>query len=387
MKRFIAYLGGLLALLTFFSCVREEMEEPVPQYGGTVSIRLSTAALQQTKTTTPGDGTVGDGGGIYLDGSGNPDLIILIANSDGDIVITYPNSGRSGIPYGELDGTATATEATLKFNFTSLIAGAYTVYAIGNTEGLWPMTDGTNTYSTGSALLSIATAAQVEALRFVDQERNTIGWEDAHYDDPGVKTWDDGLTVLNGRIPLSAKASMTVSAGKNGEAYLELLRCVAKVTAIIRNNTTTALDLTHYRHTVHGINPSSGYVIPRETEDYCGTVGNLLQYPEKKYVPTPYANPNDVPPIHINVTGSDAYSWYVFPSQGPYKICIGFTTGGTDHSYFKLPITNWRQEDIPELRRNQHLIVTTRLSEGKTVSFNFTVNDWDDDHVSSVIFD
>jgi hypothetical protein len=33
------------------------------------------------------------------------------------------------------------------------------------------------------------------------------------------------------------------------------------------------------------------------------------------------------------------------------------------------------------------LIVTTRLSVGKTVSFNFTVNEWDDDHVSTVSFD
>ena len=284
-------------------------------------------------------------------------------------------------------------EATLKFDFSTLAAGPYTVYAFGNTSGLWEMTDGTDDYATGSDLLSLTTKTQVDALRFKDQERNTIGWEDASFDDPEVpgKRWDDGVTLLNGRMPVSAKASLTVSSGKNGEAYLELLRCVAKVTAIIKNNTTYSLDLVHYRHTVHDINPSSGYVIPRESDDFCGTAGNLLQYPEKKYSPIPYANPEDVPPIHISTVGSEEYSWYVFPSQGPYKICIGFSedTSGEpiDHAYYKLPITNWRQQNIPELKRNQHMIVTTRLSEGKTVSFNFTVNDWDDDHVSTVQFD
>lgn len=307
------------------------------------------------------------------------DLIILIANSAGNIVITYPDSGRDGIPYGTLE-SHTAVEATLKFSFSTLAAGDYTVYAFGNTGGLWPMTDGTNNYASGSDLLSLTTEEQVNNLRFQDQERNTIGWENDSFNDPGVKTWDDGLVVLNGRIPVSAKASLKVSAGKNGEAYLELVRCVAKVTAIIKNNTSTALDLLHYRHTVHDINPSSGYVIPRESNDFCGTAGNLLQYPDKKYDPS-------TPTIHISEVGSEEYSWYVFPSKGPYNICIGFTENSIDHTYFNLPITNWRQANIPELKRNQHLIVTTRLSVGKTVSFNFTVNEWDDDHVSTVSFD
>ena len=386
MKRYIAYAFSLATLLlTFLSCTREEMKETGP--GGTITLHFGTSTLQTTKVTTPGDGVVADGGGLYLDGSGNPDLVILIANSDGDIVITYPNSERSGIPYGTLDGAATATLVKLSFDFSTLSSGKYTVYAFGNTSGLWPMTDGTNNYASGSDLLSLTTEEQVNNLRFQDQERNTTGWEDDSFNDPGVKTWDDGVAVLNSRLPVSARTSLTVSPGKNGEAYLELVRCVAKITAIIKNNTTVALDLLHYRHTVHDINPSSGYVIPRESNDFCGTAGNLLQYPEKKYSPDPYPDPNDVPPIHISEVGSESYSWYVFPSKGPYTICIGFTENSIDHTYFKLPITNWSQVNIPELKRNQHMIVTTRLSEGKTVSFNFTVNEWDDDHVSSVIFD
>lgn len=382
MKGLFVHIACLTALfLTFISCSRERKEESAPQKGGVVTISFGTSPLLQTKTETPGDGVVADGGGLYLDGSGNPDLVILIANSDGDIVITYPDSERSGIPYGTLDGAASATLVRLKFDFSTLAAGPYTVYAFGNTSGLWEMTDGTDDYATGSDLLSLKTKTQVDALRFQDQERNTIGWEDDEFNDPGVKQWDDGVTLLNGRMPVSAKASLTVSSGKNGEAYLELLRCVAKVSAIIKNNTSKELFLHSYRHTVHGINPSSGYVIPRESDDFCGTAGNLLQYPEKKYesVPDPY--------IHVDETSSNTYSWYVFPSQGPYTICIGFTESSVEHTYFKLPITNWRQQNIPELKRNQHMIVTTRLSEGKTVSFNFMVNDWEDDHVSTVQFD
>ena len=76
MKRKLAYL--LMALIVLFSCTREENGRPV-EYGGDVSLRFATGNLQTTKAETPGNGSVPDGGGLYLDGSGNPDLVILIA--------------------------------------------------------------------------------------------------------------------------------------------------------------------------------------------------------------------------------------------------------------------------------------------------------------------
>ena len=44
--------------------------------------------------------------------------------------------------------------------------------------------------------------------------------------------------------------------------------------------------------------------------------------------------------------------------------------------------------NIPKLARNQHLTITTRISKGKQVSFNFEVADWiTEDKTESVYFD
>ena len=388
MKRFLTYCC-LLALATVLSCSREVAQVPVCDPGTTVSFRFSTADLQATKATTPGDGDPADGGGIAgtTADTSNPDLVILIANNItghedyGKIVMAYPTTGT-------LEGgfTANDTDATIKFSFADKPAGNYTVYAFGNTEGMWDMTtNGSDTY-TGATLTSLTTAAQVESLYFKAQSRAPLGWEDAGYAAlPDSQKYDDGVSVQNGRLPVSAKASLTVSSGKNGEAYLELIRCVAKVTAIIINNTGEDMGLADYKHTVHGINPTSGYVLPHEP-DYTGTAANLLANPNAKYETD----------VEIPIWGdtSAEYDWYVFPSNGPYTICITFTLnkGSSDpekpektYTYNKLPVTNWRAEDIPALGRNQHITVTTRISKGLTVSFNFEVNDWTP-HTASVDF-
>lgn len=389
MKRFLIY-GCLLALATLLSCTREKVPVPVCGPGTSVSISFSTVELQDTKATTPGNGTVADGGGIAATtaDSSKPDLVILIANNItghedyGKIVMAYPTVGTLKSSFA-----TSATQATIKFDFSAKPAGDYIVYAFGNTEGLWDMTtNGSDTYS-GASLTTLTTAAQVEALYFKPQAHNTVGWEDSGYDAlPAAQKYDDGIALKNSRLPMSAKTSLTVTDGKNGEAYLELLRCVAKVTAIIINNTGAEMDLYNYKHTVHGINPTSGYVLPHEN-DVTGTAANLLANPCAKY---------DNPDLHIPITseGSQAYNWYVFPSNGPYTICLTFTLnkGSTDptkpektYTYTKLPITNWRAEDIPALGRNQHITVTTRISKGLTVSFNFEVNTWTE-HTAEVEF-
>ena len=391
MKRLLTY-GCLLALATLLSCTREKVPAPLCAPGSTVDFSFSTIDLQATKATTPGDGSAADGGGIAgttADPS-KPDLVILIANNIsghadyGNIVMAYPTSGTLQ--------SSSSTQATIKFDFSAKPAGDYIVYAFGNTEGLWEMTtNGSDTYS-GATLTTLTTAAQVEALYFTAQSRNTVGWEDAGYDAlPAAQKYDDGLTVKNTRLPLSAKASLTVSSGKNGEAYLELIRCVAKVTAVIVNNTGSAMNLYNYKHTVHGINPTSGYVIPHE-DDVTGTAANLLANPCVKYGDSDLYIP-------ITSDGSQTYNWYVFPSNGPYTICLTFTLNKGNpepvdpsdppaektYTYNKLPITNWRAENIPALGRNQHITVTTRISKGLTVSFNFEVNEWTE-HTNSVEF-
>jgi len=333
------------------------------------------------------------------------DLVILIADNQegsptrGNIVATYPDSGRGGVVAGSMVSQSTV-DAVISFN----IAGKgedweYTVYAFGNTAGLWPMTtDGENTISN---LTSLTTAAQVEALKFKAQTRNNTDWEpedEADDDDPedGVsdtyaalpdsEKYDDGVLLrAGGRLPVSAKSSLTVTAGGNGEAYLELLRCVAKVTAKIINNTGYPMNLYDYKHTVHGINPDQGWVIPHE-DDVIGTAANLLANPCAKYS-------NDAMYIPISADGSKEYNWYVFPSTGPYLLCLQFTLDKyvdgkkKTYTYNHLPITNWRAQNIPALERNQHLTVTTRISKGLTVSFNFEVTTWAPEHNASVEFD
>ena len=379
MKRFLTYCC-LLALATLLSCTREGSPAPVCGPDSTLELRFSTVGLQSTKAVPP---SAADGDLIAATTAdpSKPDLVILIANNItgdpnyGNIVMAYPTTGTLQ--------TSSATGATVKFNFSEKPAGDYIVYAFANTEGMWEMTtNGSDTYS-GATLTSLTTAAQVEALYFKAQTRNTVGWEDPGYASASPK-YDDGLDV-DDRLPLSAKASLTVSSGKNGEAYLELIRCVAKVTAILINNTDEDMGLAEYKHTVHGINPTSGYVLPHEP-DYTGTAGNLLANPDEKY-----GSPVQIP---IWEDTSQEYDWYVFPSNGPYTICITFTLnkGSSDplkpertYTYNNLPITNWRAQNIPALARNQHITVTTRISKGLTVSFNFEVSDWTP-HTASVEF-
>ena len=374
MKRFLTYCC-LLALATLLSCTREEVPAPLCGPGSTLELHFSTVGLQSTKATTPGDGDPADGGGI-AGTTDNPDLVILIANNItgdanyGNIVMAYPTTGS-------LEGgfTANDTDATIKFDFSEKPAGEYIVYAFGNTAGLWDMTtDGSDSYS-GATLTTLTTAAQVEALKFKTS----------------VVT-SEGVALKNGRLPVSAKTTLTVSdEGKNGDAYLELLRCVAKVTAIIKNNTLEEIDLYNYTHTVHGMNPNAGWVIPHEN-DTPGTAGNLVADPCTKYSDPDYVIP-------ISSDSSIPYNWYVFPSNGPYTIDIQFTLnkGNSEpedpsdppaektYTSTNLPVTNWRAVNIPALARNQHITVTTRISKGLTVSFNFEISDWTT-HTASVEF-
>lgn len=333
------------------------------------------------------------------------DLVILIADNQagsptrGDIVATYPPSGRVGVGNGSMVSQST-TDAVVSFNLSGKGQDwDYTVYAFGNTAGLWEMTtDGSNTYS-GATLTSLTTATQVEALKFKVQTRNTQEWEpadasddtnndgvsDAYADLPYTQKYDDGVLLgAGGRLPVSAQAPLTVTSGGNGEAFLELIRCVAKVTAKIINNTGYPLDLYDYKHTVHGINPDQGWVLPHDN-DVIGTPANLLANPSAKY-----NQPNLG--IPISKDGSREYNWYVFPSSGPYDLCLQFildknTPKQKTYTYNHLPITNWRAQNIPALERNQHLTVTTRISKGLTVSFNFEVTTWDPEHNELVEFD
>ena len=335
----------LAILLSAVSCTREETRLAVGDCG--LKINFSTSA-PKTRATTPGDGNVADGGGIYIDLTDPtapvPDLVLLIADSGGSIVATYPDPVRGDAIDGTLEADPSST--SMSVTFTGLSQGNYTVYGFANTEGLWNMTSGGNTVTD---LTTLPTAAAVEALQFSPLSAYTC---------PAVR---------NGRLPLSAKGSVSVSSLHTGEVTLEMIRCVAKVSAEFVNNTEIALTLSDYSSSFVGLCPNSAYVLRHDPDFPAGaSSGNIVASEASLTIPA---------------SGSVTMTWYVFPSSGPYTLDVGFTmfkNTAQEHvySYSDLPVHDDHARDLMALERNQNLHIVTRISKGTTVSFNFEVADW-----------
>ncbi len=345
LRRTLTYIATAIAILAcLFSCSKNT--ENILGEGTMVTMSFYTGTMQ-TRATTPGDGDVADGGGIYQE-NGVPDLIILVAEAEsGNIVKRYPSEGELL--------SLSETEAKVAFSFAGNNAGDYIVYAFGNAQGLWPMVMEGDDDNDPSEVLSaedltdpdkVPKRAVLEELRFKKLDANVAP------------------ELINGRMPLSAKGALEVSSGKNGQVRLELLRCIAKVTAEFINNTGGTLDLDHYSHYIKNICPDNGYIIKHPAVSPASAVMGTLN-----------ATVND----HEIVSESSlSHSWYVFPSVGPYTCDIHFTVDEKDYTYNNLPVTNNRREDIPSLTRNQHLHIVTRISKGLKVSFNFEVANWED---------
>lgn len=323
----------LLAIWSMAACTPQALPE------GTLRLVFATGE-PQTKADT-GDGNVADGGGIFIDGN-TPDLVILIANSSGNIVATYPGGT------GELEGSPLPNSVSISFK--GLGQGDYTVYAFGNTEGFWSMKSGG---SAVTSLTALTTASQVEALQFQPEASDV----DSH----------NCLKVLQSRLPLSAKGTVTLGASGNGKIELPLLRCVAKVTARFENQFGSDLTLYHFSNTMKKMRPTAGYVAPHVND-----------------FPVDPADASDLTSgeTTLSISDGEAYEefWYVFPSIGPYTCDVQFsqTDGGDLLQYLNLPIHDDHARNITKLDRNQHLTITTRISAGKKVSFNFEVSDWDE---------
>jgi len=324
---------AFMALICTVSC-KKEAALPVPD--GELRILLNTGVIQ-TRATTPGDGVVSDGGGIYLDGSNVPDLVILVTNSSGNIVATYPGANAT------LQGSPTTT--AMSVSISGLSDGPHTVFAFGNTTGLWPMDGCAN-------LTDLTTATAVEALQFTALSADTVP------------------TLQNSRLPSSATGTVTVTNG-NGEISLEMIRCVAKVTMEFINKTGAALELDGFQFSLEDLCPDCGYVA----------------YHALPSVPAGITYGDIVANIGDDVTFADKeskqYVFYVFPGTAPdgkYLLNASFTanSAGTPSSYIDLPVHDDHAIDIVSLERNQHLHIVTRISKGTTVSFNFEVIDWDE---------
>lgn len=343
----------LLILLGAVSCTHEEMP------AGSLRIVFETG---EPETKAEGDGVVADGGGIYLSGSGteldpyhHPDLVILLADASGSIVGKFNGLSDANVR-SQLEGTPTSTRIAVSISGTFLNAdltpsATYTVYAFANTQGFWTMKSGG---STVASLMDLTTVAQIEALQF-----SPAGGEDL--DSYGC------LKVKEERLPLSAKGTVTLSANKNGEISLDMLRCAAKVTAVFDNQYGAALSLSDFSNIFYHMNPSMGYVIPHASD-----------FPvEHDSVYDGDISASETYPIPIADDQTISMSWYVLPSIGPYTCDISFTSSETSYSYTELPVHDDHARNIPKLARNQHLTITTRIGRGKKVSFNFKVEDWD----------
>ena len=346
LRRPVTYLAAAIATIAgLFSC--SKVTENVAGEGTTVTLSFYTGAMQ-TRATTPGDGDVADGGGIYLDTGGNPDLIVLIADATtGSIVKRFPGEGELQL--------ATATEAKLAFSFAGNPAGSYVVYAFGNAQGLWPMIEeGKDDIDPANVITAsdltnpakVATREVLEALRFKKLAANVAP------------------ELINERMPLSARGDLDVSPGKNGQVRLELLRCIAKVTAEFINNTGGDLDLSDYTNSIVNICPDCGYIIKHPAvSPASASMGTLVA---------------EVAEHNILHEGSISRSWYVFPSVGPYTCDISFTANAKAYDFPGLPVTDSKRVDIPCLYRNQQLHIVTRISRGLQVSFNYEVAGWEE---------
>ena len=364
MKKFL--LIAILALLGAASCEITEPATPV----GDCSFQISfTTGDLQTRADTPGDGTVADGGGIYLDTTDPehpvPDIVILVANaSSGAVVGTYPDPALDAGVDAILEAGAAATE--MSFTFTGLAEGSYKVYAFANTGGYWSMS-GQGGSTAKDYLLSLTTVSAIEALQF-----SSLFADAASSVCPATVD----------RLPLSASGTLTVSSLATGEISLEMIRCVSKVTAEFINNSFVNLQLDSFRDTLFHICPSTAYVLPIHSPDSpAGAIaGNILASETTLEIPA-YADP----PANTE-PGSVTMSWYVFPSSGPYTCGISFSVSGKSYMYSNLPVHDDHAVSIPSLPRNKHLHVVTKISQGMTVSFNFEVSGWGEPFTEQILF-
>lgn len=369
MRHALAYLP-LLLILAGISCQRQE-----PVVSGALTLTFSTS-LPQTRATTPGDGNVQDGGGIAVDGESAPDLVIAIADKTGDIVAWYPDANGVAVPNSLCliphPASVPVTESSIRF--TGLGKGTYSVYAFANTGEL-----------DGAFRTALLEAARISDLDELQLEAAT------------------GTPSFDGRMPLSARGSVSVNEKGNGQIDLELLRVVAKVSLTFVNKTGEPLLLHDCSAILHGINPSRGYLLPHKTDYVTGCDRDLLL--DNAGLTIPVLDPED--PTSVN-TAEVKEPVLVFPSIAPtvqsrYLGDISFKVAKageesydpsnpetyTAYSFTDLPIHDRYSQDIPSLMRNQYLKIETRIARKTTeydISFNFEVCDWTATPVQTITF-
>lgn len=324
-------IGPLAALLlaATLSCTQRE------RVGGCGSVALTFSTGLDTKASTPGDGTVADGGGIFIAGNA-PDVVVYLFNSSGGRVGIYPTDGDDAECI-----LSTSTSATIEF--LEIPEGTYSVYAVANTQGLWAM-DGFTSWA------SISTESALNDLVFTPLASGIV-------------------PVVTDRLPLSAKGTVSVSADQRGEVSLELLRCTGKVSVELLNQTNETLEFSNLSITLKNMCASTGYL--------------FAHTPDKPGASTT----SDIAILSgascsVESATSRRDSVYVFPqivsSPARFLCDVSFTLDDVDESFTDLPVQNYRAEDIISIARNEHLKITIRIGRGKMVSFNFAVGEWEE---------
>lgn len=324
----------LLSALTIFAsagCTHESASKP-----GTVVLTFSTGDVF-TKTA------VADGTEIAFNNNDEPDLFLAITNSLGQVLATYPGS------HSELLENASPSLLSVKFTEFNW-NGEFTVYAVANTaNGVW------GAPADAAAWQAISSATDLDALTFTALTGDYI-----YEVDPST-----------GRMPLSAKGTLSVNESHNGHADIELKRCVAKIAFKFKNETSDALTLENCVVVIKDINPTTGYIFPH-TSDATGTVRDLNLIS------------STIPIASGQTTTLYGYK-LVFPSVAPartvgsrYYCDISFEIQGVQKSFTDLPIHDRQSRDITSLDRNQYLQIETRINRGLDVSFNFIVQNWNE---------
>ena len=341
--------------------------EPRDEVQGAVTLTIVT---DEAPTRAP-SGDPGDGGGIAVDGSGNPDLVIAIASSTGTLMAWYPDDFFTGLVMSGDYDTECSTTHTPSTNATAstimvtgLDRGSYTVLAFANLAGL-PSDVRTN-------LRACTTMAMIDTVRF---------------------RLADGQPDFGSKMPLSAKASLSVNASGNGQVDVSLLRPVARISMTFRNQTGGAIEIDTCHVSIGNINPSRGYLMPRATDSVATGLRDMVMIKDR-----PLVFGTD-PQVTATYNRAVLDTVQVFPSLAPARtlgsryLCRvyfrvtkeGETYDRSDpdtydeYTFTDLPVHDSHSADITYLRRNQFLKIETRITRRAAehdYSFNFEVQDW-----------
>ena len=354
-NRLHAYLGAALAAVILLFTASCQEKDPVLTESGRISVTIASGNI----VTRSLSDDIADGSAIIVDGvSGEPDLVIGIANSAGNLVAWWPDDfwGDMATGYSSECKTDNTDETKSTIYFTGPERGSYTVFAVANTAGL-----------PASAFTALQSATTISALEEIE------------------------LTVASGEpdfgdtMPLTARGALSVNSSGNGQIDLNLLRPVARISITFINQTDGAVDIHDCRVTLEDLNPSRGFLFEQDPDYVTGydrdltiTGADPLVFTNNRStLPVKTVFPSTAPArlvgsryflnVHFRVTKKNQ----VYNANDPDTY--------SEYDFEDLPIHDNRSRDIPNILRNQHLKIETRITkraEEHDYSFNFEVQDW-----------